>query len=110
MQTPPRHRTLLALVWLFSLPCVITLICEVAIRVHVVATHNRLDAVTTFGVFGMLLLLILSFFTEIVASAIAIYLLVSRNSTLITQVHALLVAVNGWVLLYFTLQFAQTIG
>jgi hypothetical protein len=110
MQTPSRHRTLLALVWLFSSPCVITLICVGAIHSHVVATHNRLDGVTMFGVFGMLLLLIFSSLTQAVASAFAIYLLVSRNATLITQVHALLVAVNGWVLLYFTLQFARTIG
>jgi hypothetical protein len=110
MQTPSRHRTPLALVWLFSLPCAITLICEEAIRFHVVATHNRLDEVTTFGVFGMLLLLIFSCLTQAVASVFAIYLLVSRNTTLLTQVHALLVAANGWVLLYFTLRFARTIG
>jgi hypothetical protein len=110
MQTPSRHRTLLALVWLFSLPCVITLICEMGIHSHVVATHNRLDGVTTFGVFGMLLLLIFSALTQAVASAFAVYLLVSRNTALITQVHALLVSTNGWVLLYFTLRFARTIG
>jgi hypothetical protein len=96
------------MIWLFSLPCLAALVVEHAIHSHVQATYNRLDDVTTLGVVGLVILVWACYVTEAIASVLAVFLVVTQSSSIITKLHALLVALAGWIILYQVVHFRGT--
>jgi hypothetical protein len=98
--TATRDRLLLALTWLYSLPSFAAFLAYRGLISHHIATSNRLDNANFVGPTGVVILVWCCYFTEGIASVVALVLASFRSAKLVTKVHAVLVVAAGWLALY----------